>query len=96
MVGNSNTRPHLSPSESSVVGMSAGSIAALVRHREVKVTEVVEQTLAHVEAVDGELNAFCEVFDEQATERHLRRSGPRIITPGPSFVRMPLARKRLN
>ncbi len=47
---------------------SAGELAGLIRAREVSPVEVIENTLARIDEVDGELNCFCFVYPEESLE----------------------------
>ena len=63
-------------------GRSAAELAALIRARAVSPLEVVEATLARIEAVDAAYNAFCFVYPEEALAA-AREAGRRLTTGEP-------------
>jgi aspartyl-tRNA(Asn)/glutamyl-tRNA(Gln) amidotransferase subunit A len=63
-----------------LLDLSLVEVARLIKRREVSPVEVVEATLARIEAVNGKLAAYITVFDEQA--RQVARAAETMIAAG--------------
>jgi aspartyl-tRNA(Asn)/glutamyl-tRNA(Gln) amidotransferase subunit A len=77
--------------------MPASELAAMIRRRELKPSELMTATIARIEALNPQLNAFCATRFDQALDeaRRLDEALARGATPG-SLAGLPLGVKDLE
>ncbi len=76
---------------------SASELAGLIRAKEISPVEVIENTLARIDEIDGDLNCFCFVYPEEAL--HAARTVEQAVAGGenlPPLAGVPVAFKDLT